>query len=137
MEDRLNPSQIGNIIELKCQIFLIEHGWNVLVPVGNYLKYDLVIEKGGRFYRIQCKHATGNNECFIVRTKYEVRDKGKVRKESYTENDCDYFMTEYEGTFYIFPIWGTTETKFWMHDVRLASCKLAKDYVAEHMLSSL
>ena len=53
MEDRLNPSQIGNIIELKCQIFLIEHGWNVLVPVGNYLKYDLVIEKGGRFYRIE------------------------------------------------------------------------------------
>ena len=41
----LNPSQIGLITEYQCQLFLIEHGFNVLVPIGNYQKYDLVIEK--------------------------------------------------------------------------------------------
>lgn len=137
MQTILNPSQIGSITELRCQTFLIEHGWNVLVPVGNYLKYDIAIEKDGRFYRIQCKHATGQDGGFIVRTKYEVRDNGKVRKESYTENDCDYFMTEFDGVFYIFPVWGTNETKFWTRNARLSNCKLAKDYDAELVLMNL
>ena len=48
----LNPSQIGDITELKCQVYLVEHGWNVLTPIGNHQKYDLVIEKNGKFYRI-------------------------------------------------------------------------------------
>ena len=54
----LNPSQIGLITEYQCQLFLIEHGFNVLVPIGNYQKYDLVIEKDNKFYRIQIKHST-------------------------------------------------------------------------------
>ena len=46
----LNPSQVGQVTELKCQTYLIEQGWNVLLPIGNYQKYDLVIEKNGKFY---------------------------------------------------------------------------------------
>ena len=65
----LNPSQIGDITELKCQVFLIEHGWNVLTPVGNHQKYDLVIEKNGKFYKIQVKHAMPEETGFLVRTK--------------------------------------------------------------------
>ena len=45
----LNPSQIGDITELKCQAYLIEQGWSVLVPIGNHQKYDLVIEKNNKF----------------------------------------------------------------------------------------
>lgn len=122
---------------MKCQIFLIERGWNVLVPVGNYLKYDIAIENGGKFYRIQCKHATGIDGGFIVRTKYEIRDSGKIRKEAYTELDCDYFMTEFDGEFYLFPVWGTTETKFWTREARLSNCKMANNYIADHVLEKL
>ena len=39
----LNPSIIGQITELKCQLFLVEQGFNVLTPMGNHQKYDLVI----------------------------------------------------------------------------------------------
>jgi hypothetical protein len=34
---------------------LIKRGYGVLVPVGVNQRYDLVIDQGGRFLRVQCK----------------------------------------------------------------------------------
>lgn len=136
--ENLNPSQIGDITELKCQVYLIEQGWNVLTPIGNHQKYDLVIEKNGKFYRIQVKHAMPVEETgFLVRTKYEVRDNGKVKKMTYSAEDVDYFMTEFNGNFYMFPVFGTVETRFWTVGTRLTTQKQAKDFRAEDILSTL
>ena len=142
MEKQLNPSIIGQITEMKCQLFLIEQGFNVLVPMGNHQKYDLVIENEGRFTKIQVKHATkkDNGNSFLVLTKYEVRDVSKnqrVRKEKYSDEDCDYFMTEYNNKFYIFPNFNTLETKFWLIDTKLKTQKKASDYLAEKVLQKL
>lgn len=134
----LNPSQIGLITEQKCQLYLLEQGFTVLIPMGNYQKYDLVIEKDNKFYRIQVKHSTEKENSFIVRTKYDVRDNGKARKETYTKEDCDYFMTEFQGIFYLFPVFGTQETKFWLTRPNNSSTsKMAKDYLAEDVLKKL
>ncbi len=134
----LNPSQIGDITELKCQAFLIEQGWNVLIPIGNHQKYDLVIEKNGKFYKIQVKHAMPVEETgFLVRTKYEVRDQGKTKKTTYSVEDVDYFMTEFKNKFYIFPVFGTVETKFWTVATKLSTQRQAKDFKAEDILSTL
>lgn len=133
----INPSQIGLSTELKCQSFLIEQGWNVLVPLGNYQKYDIVIERDNKFYRIQIKHAMEQETGFLVRTKYEVRDNGKTKKQAYQEGDIDYFMTEFKGKYYLFPIFGTTETRFWTVPPRLSNCKVAQDFLAEGVLKSL
>lgn len=134
----LNPSQIGDITELKCQIYLIEQGWNVLTPIGNHQKYDLVIEKNGKFYRIQVKHAMATEDTgFLVRTKYEVRENGKVKKTTYSADDIDYFMTEFNNKFYMFPVFGTMETKFWTVGTKLSTQRQAKDFKAEDILSTL
>ena len=136
MSEELNPSKIGMITEYKCMIFLIEQGWNVLVPQGNYTKYDLVIEKDRKFYRIQCKHAAANETGFVVSTKYYIRQ--TKQKQRYTEDDCDYFMTEFSGKFYLFPIFGTVETKFWtVPPKRNCNCKMAQDFLAENVLQTL
>ena len=134
---QLTPSQIGQITELKCQTYLIEHGFNVLLPIGNYLRYDLVIEKDSKFYRIQCKHATELETGFRVRTRYDKRNNGKVIKETYSTEDIDYFMTEHKGKFYLFPPFGTNETTFWTVATRLSTQKKAKDFLAEDILSQL
>lgn len=133
----LNPSQIGQITELKCQTFLIENGFNVLLPIGNYSKYDLAIERNGKFYKIQCKHATELETGFRVKTRYDKRDNGKVIKEVYTKEDIDFFMTENKGKFYLFPPFGTTETTFWTVPTRLSTQKIAKNFLAEDILSNL
>lgn len=136
--ENLNPSQIGDITELKCWAYLIEHGWNVLTPIGNHQKYDLVIEKNNKFYRIQVKHAMPVEETgFLVRTKYEMRDNGKVKKVTYSAEDVDYFMTEFNNKFYMFPVFGTIETRFWTVGTRLSTQKQAKDFRAEDILSTL
>ena len=134
---QLTPSQIGQITELKCQTYLIEYGFNVLLPIGNYLRYDLVIEKDSKFYRIQCKHATELETGFRVRTHYDKRDNGKVVKEKYSEEDVDYFMTEHKGKFYLFPPFGTHETTFWTVATKSATQKKAQDFLAEDILSQL
>lgn len=133
----LIPSQIGQITELKCQTFLIEKGLNVLLPIGNYLKYDLVFEKKGKFYKIQCKHAKELETGFKVRTRYDKRDNGRVVKEVYNKDDVDFFMTEYKGKFYMFPPFGTSETTFWTVPTRLSTQKVAKNFLAEDILSQL
>lgn len=138
----LNPSIIGLTTELKCQLYLVEQGFNVLIPMGNHQKYDIVVEKNGKFTRIQVKHATEKDEgrSFSVKTRYEVRDISKnqrVRQKSYTKEDCDYFMTEFDNIFYIFPVFETTETKFWLSKTTLKTQKKAEDYVAEKVLQEL
>ena len=138
----MNPSIIGLTTELKCQLFLIEQGFNVLIPMGNYQKYDIVVEKNGKFTKIQVKHATEKNEgkSFVVKTRYDVRDASKnqrVRQQTYTKKDCDYFMTEFNNEFYLFPVFETTETKLWLTDVRLKTQKQAKNYLAKEVLQKL
>ncbi len=142
MERKINPSQIGLITEMQCQLFLVENGYNVLIPIGNHQKYDLVIEKEGKFTKIQVKHASEQDEgkSFLVKTRYDVRDASKtqrVKHKKYTENDCDYFMTEYNKEFYIFPVFGTTETKFWLKKPKKINQKFAEDFIAKKVLLNL
>lgn len=137
-----NPSIIGLTTELKCQLFLIEQGFNVLTPMGNYQKYDIVVEKNGKFIRIQVKHASeqDNGNSFTVKTRYDVRDTSKnqrVRHEVYSKEDCDYFMTEFKGQYYLFPVFETNETKLWLTDVRLKTQKKASDFIASNILQKL
>lgn len=110
--------------------------------MGNYQKYDIVVEKNGKFTRIQVKHSTEHDEgkSFTVKTRYDVRDTSKnqrVRHETYTSKDCDYFMTEFQGQFYLFPVFGTTETKLWLSETRLKTQKSAQDYLAKNVLQNL
>ena len=47
-------------------------------------------------------------------------------------------MTEFQGIFYLFPVFGTQETKFWLTRPNNSSTsKLAKDYLAEDVLKKL
>ena len=138
----LNPSITGQITELKCQLYLIEQGFNVLIPMGNYQKYDLVIEYNGKFIKIQIKHATGqdNGQSFVVKTKYNIRDTSKnqrVKTQKYTKQDCDYFMTEFDNQFYIFPNFDTLSTKFWLKETCSKNQKRAQDYLAKNLLQQL
>ena len=74
---------------------------------------------------------------FLVRTKYEVRESGKTKKMTYSAEDVDYFMTEFNGKFYMFPVFGTVETRFWTVGTKLSTQKQAKDFKAEDILSTL
>ena len=46
-------------------------------------------------------------------------------------------MTEFKGKFYLFPNFGTTETRFWTVPPRLSNCKVAQNFLAEDILKDL
>jgi hypothetical protein len=50
-----NPNEIAAITQAKVATALIEAGKVVLVPWMQIARYDLVMEEGGKFSRVQCK----------------------------------------------------------------------------------
>lgn len=48
-------------------------------------------------------------------------------------------MTEYNNQYYIFPIFNTIESKFWLNEeeIRNNNQRNAKDYLAEKVLQNL
>lgn len=132
----LNTSQIGQIVEQKCIVFFLERGYTVSIPVGNYAKYDILLEKENKFYRIQCKHANLIETGFKLKTCIQARDGSR---RGYSSDECDFFMTEANGKFYLFPVWNQIEKKIWTVPPKnnLSSCVLAKDFLAEEVLKTL
>lgn len=77
-----NKKQLGERSQAHIIARLLDVGYNVLVPYGDSLRYDLVIEDtAGRFWRVQCKTAwvEGENDGFITFATASLRPRGNGR----------------------------------------------------------
>ena len=84
----MNTKQFGSIAELKAQYDFMRHGYNVLVPIGDYCPYDLVIEKDGQYCKIQVK------SCLKIadgKMKFDLRSRNSDRMKIYSAQDCQVF----------------------------------------------
>lgn len=75
-----NTKDIGEISEGIVIAEFLRAGLTVLTPFGDNKRYDLVVEEGGRFYRIQTKTARFKDEgqlVFDTCSSYSHRGKGK------------------------------------------------------------
>lgn len=59
----------GSLGELRIMYEAAKRGYVVLTPCGDYSKYDLVVERNGKFERIQVKSVTPRNGVIEVHTK--------------------------------------------------------------------
>ena len=75
----------GAIAETKVLAYLIERGFNVSIPWGEDVRYDLVSEKDGVFKRIQIKYVTPKNGCLVV----FLRSANNWNTIKYTVKDID------------------------------------------------
>ena len=139
--ENLNPSQIGDITELKCQAYLIEQGWNVLIPIGNHQKYDLVIEKDCKFYRIQVKHACKNsNGSYTIYTANSVATTTKREVKHYVKEDVDFIASIIEDQLVIIPVEEISNCKQKIFRAVLptqgqtAHCNLISNYTVERYI---
>jgi hypothetical protein len=55
MEVSMNSNLQGNIGEASVMLEAIKRGYAVSVPHGHSTRYDLIIDKCGRLYRVQVK----------------------------------------------------------------------------------
>lgn len=63
-----SPKQKGDITQASLVKALLIKGFPVLIPVGDNQRYDLVIQEGEQFKRIQCKTARLKNGKLIFNT---------------------------------------------------------------------
>ena len=108
----MNTKYLGNLAELQCITRFYELGYPVSIPYGDSEKYDMIIDVNGKLYRLQCKHANPhineNNDIDYItiktcwQTGYTKNSSSKCHL--YSEEDCDYFVTHYEGKNYLVPV---------------------------------
>lgn len=134
----------GALTELKCQMFLIEHDCIVSKPLIDNARYDLLLDKNNKIYRIQIKTSRWNLEgetiVFNCKSQHSVANGNKIMK--YSPDEIDFFMTEWEDKFYLIPcieervqftlrLLDSPNTKF------IKNINWAKDYLAEEVLKTL
>jgi hypothetical protein len=77
--------QKGDIAEAFITFFLKQNGFNVLIPWGEDIRYDLVTEKNGVFKRIQVKYVTPKNGVLEV----AMRSSNNYNVIHYSSKDVD------------------------------------------------
>lgn len=63
-----SPKEIGDTAVAGVLASLLKRGYAILLPFGDSQRYDLVLDKEGRFFRIQCKSGRVRNGCIRFNT---------------------------------------------------------------------
>jgi hypothetical protein len=98
----------GDIAEIDVQSKALKLGWDVLVPVGDRLPYDLVIVINGKFIKIQVKSAWLSKESgvYLVDVRRTKTNRRVMKREKYTNNDFDFAIIYIQdlNVFYVMPV---------------------------------
>jgi hypothetical protein len=79
----------GNVAELAVAAELVGAGLSVLKPLTEHERYDLAIEIGGRFLRIQVKHAMLDGNVVRVHLSRSRRGPNGLISHRYTRDEID------------------------------------------------
>ncbi len=144
-----NTKYVGNLTELQCITRFYELGYPVSIPYGDSEKYDFILDVKGKLYRLQCKHASlhkdekGEIDFISIKTVWQTgyTRNNPSKRHQYTSQDCDFFVTFWNGKCYLVPVDECSNEK----RLRLKSPKngqikginFLKDFVDEEVLKIL
>ena len=141
----INTQIQGAMTEQKCFLKCIELGYIVSKPLFDNARYDFILDAKGKLLRIQVKTSRwGNDEksVFIFNgySQHSIGDGNKRMK--YTNKEIDFFMTEKDGNFYLYPASedGFVEKKLRVIPPKSGQVKnisFAKDYEFEEVIKNL
>ncbi len=90
----------GLIGELEFSLYLVQKGWNVFMPLDPNSRIDMIIEKEGKFQRIQVKYCTPHKGCLKVDLEHRIR---KTKHFSKEEIDSIGVFDSQNRKFYLVP----------------------------------
>ena len=130
----------GTITELKCITYLLELGYNISIPQKSD-RYDFILDTGKKLLKIQVKTSVWNEDYSAFSFNgYSQHSTGNGNKRmKYTSNEIDYFMTEKDGVFYLYP---AEEEGFTVKTLRITAkqnhpqTNWAKNYTFEEVSKS-
>ena len=87
----MNTNQKGSIAEAAIALEAVKLGLEVLFPMGEGRRYDLVIDTGPRLLRVQCKWGRRQGDVIVVSTRTcRSTPRGYVRT-TYTSDEIEGF----------------------------------------------
>lgn len=139
----MNTQIQGAMTEQKCFLKCIESGFIVSKPLFDNARYDFILDTNkGKLLRIQIKTSRWKDDehsSFIFNgySQHSIGDGNKRMK--YTSKEIDYFMTEKDGKFYLYPASedGFVEKTLRMKPTKSGQTKnidFAKDYKFEEVI---
>ena len=89
---RDSSNQSGDRSEITVYLDLIKRGWIVNTPSSRDAVYDMIVDMGDRFAKVQVKTLSGNSITRIVdRSGERVSSRGKVRNSlDYAQHGIDW-----------------------------------------------
>ena len=137
----MNTQIQGAVIEQKCFLKCIEQGWVVSKPLFDNARYDFLLDTGKKIYKIQVKSSRWNeSHTGFSFNGYSQHSTGNGNKRmKYTNQEIDYFMTEFEGQFYLYPApeQGLTEKTLRLAEGNQFNISYARDYLFEEVKKNL
>lgn len=100
----VSSSQKGLVTELKCQLDFSKYGILLSKPITNDSRYDFIADVNNKLYRIQCKAAGISQDGSHIKFGCHSTNIRNNSEYYYTEDDIDYFYTEYQGQGYLVPV---------------------------------
>lgn len=102
----MDSKHIGNTTELETMLAFVKLGYNVLTPYGDCERYDYVVDANGKFFRIQSKTASTEDDgaSFKFSCRSSHRKNGKTINHRYSKNEIDYFVTAFNSKCYLIPV---------------------------------
>jgi hypothetical protein len=77
----------GNITELYLAAKLMQNGFVISFPFGENSRYDLIIERGGELFKVQCKTGKFKDGAIVISTRstksYRNLEEVKNKVETY------------------------------------------------------
>ena len=100
-----NTQYKGQLTEQKCFVKCLEAGYLVSKPLFDNARYDFILDTGKQLLRIQVKTSVWNEDYSAFSFNgYSQHSTGNGNKRmKYTNNEIDYFMTEKDNVFYLYP----------------------------------
>lgn len=91
-------------LQLQCQLYFIKLGYDVLIPLGDNSRYDIVIDLNKNFTRIYVKTCRNIGTGIQFSSRSSRSNTKKVYSEKYSKEEIDYFATYYNGKCYLIPV---------------------------------
>ena len=138
----MNTQYLGNITEQKCYLKCIESGFSISKPLFDNNRYDFILDTGNKLLKIQIKTSHWKDEkhtAFIFNGYSQHQTSEGNKRMKYTNKEIDFFMTEKDNLFYLFP---ASEEGFVQKTLRIIPAKtgqteninFASDFLFEEVI---
>ena len=98
----------ADIAESAVTTELLKRGFRVLHPIGDRLVYDLGVDRGDRFLRLQVKSAWFDSKanCYVVDSRRTKTNRRRMLRHRYGADDFDFAIIYLAdlNVFYVMPV---------------------------------